>query len=42
MCYRRMEKINWTDLVENGVFHGVREERNVLKTIKIRKAHVFT
>ena len=33
-----MEKISWTDRVRNEVLHGVKEERNILHTIKIRKA----
>jgi hypothetical protein len=34
-----MEKIIWTDHVRNEeVLHGVREERNILHTIKRRKA----
>jgi hypothetical protein len=39
MCWRRMEKISWTDCVRNEeVFHRVKEERNILQTIKRRKA----
>jgi hypothetical protein len=33
-----MEKISWTDRVRNEVLHRVKEERNILHTIKIRKA----
>jgi hypothetical protein len=34
-CWRRMEKISWTDRVRNeGVLHRVKEERNILHTIK--------
>jgi hypothetical protein len=30
-CWRRMEKISWTDRVRNEeVLHGVKEERNIL------------
>jgi hypothetical protein len=41
-----MEKISWTDRVRNEkVLHRVKEERNILHTIKRRKAnwtgHVF-
>ncbi|GFG33678.1 hypothetical protein Cfor_11728 [Coptotermes formosanus] len=33
-CWRRMEKISWTDRVRNEeVLHRVKEERNILKTI---------
>jgi hypothetical protein len=38
-CWRRMERINWTDRVRNEVLHGVKEERNTLHTIKRRKAN---
>jgi hypothetical protein len=35
-----MEKISWTDRVRNEeVLHGVKEERNILHTIKRRKAN---
>jgi hypothetical protein len=33
-----MEKISWTDRVRDGeVLHRVREERNILRTVKRRK-----
>jgi hypothetical protein len=39
-CWRRLEKISWTDRVRNEeVLHRVKEERNVLHTIKRRKAN---
>jgi hypothetical protein len=39
-CWRRMEKISWTDLVNNeAVLHRVKEERNILHTIRRRKAN---
>jgi hypothetical protein len=39
-CRRRMEKISWTDRVRNEeVLHTVKEERNILHTIKRRKAN---
>jgi hypothetical protein len=39
-CWRRMEKIIWTDRVRNEeVLHRVKEERNILHTIKRRKAN---
>jgi hypothetical protein len=39
-CLRRMEKISWTDRVRNEeVLHRVKEERNILRTIKRRKAN---
>jgi hypothetical protein len=45
-CWRRMEKISWTNRVKNEeVLHRVKEERNILRTIKRRKAnwicHIF-
>jgi hypothetical protein len=34
-CWRRMEKISWTDRVRNEeVLHRVKEERNILHTVK--------
>jgi hypothetical protein len=39
-CWRRMEKISWTDRVGNEeVLHGVKVERNNLSTIKRRKSN---
>jgi len=39
-CCRRMEKISWTDRVRNvEVLHRVKEERNILHTLQIRKAN---
>jgi hypothetical protein len=33
--WRRMEKISWTDRVNNeAVLHTVKEERNILHTIR--------
>jgi hypothetical protein len=41
-CWRRMEKISWTDRVRNEeVLHIVKEERNILHTIKRRKANLI-
>jgi hypothetical protein len=38
-CWRRME-ISWTDRVRNEeVLHRVKEERNIIHKIKIRKAN---
>jgi hypothetical protein len=38
--WRRMEKISWTDRVRNeGVLHGVKEERKIICRIKRRKAN---
>jgi hypothetical protein len=39
-CWRRVEKISWTDRVRNEeVLHRVKEVRNILHTIKRRKAN---
>jgi hypothetical protein len=37
-CWKWME-ISWTDRVINEASHGVKEERNFLHIIKIRKAN---
>jgi hypothetical protein len=38
--WRRMEKISWTDRVRNEeVLHRVKEDRNIVRTIKRRKAN---
>jgi hypothetical protein len=34
-----MEKISWTDRVRNEVVRRVKEERNIVHTIKRRKAN---
>jgi hypothetical protein len=35
-----MEKINWADRVRNeAVLHTVKEERNIIHTVKRRKAN---
>jgi hypothetical protein len=34
-----MEKVSWTDRVRNEVLHRVKEERNIVHTIKRRKAN---
>jgi hypothetical protein len=39
-CSRRMEKLSWTDRVRNEeVLHRVKEERNIVHTVKKRKAN---
>jgi hypothetical protein len=39
-CWRRMERISWTGRVRNEeVLHRVKEERNIVHTIKRRKAN---
>jgi hypothetical protein len=36
-CWRRMEKISWTDRVRNEeVLHKVKEKRNIVHTVKRR------
>jgi hypothetical protein len=42
-CWRRMEKISWADHVRNEeVLHRVKEERNILHTIKKRLTGLIT
>jgi hypothetical protein len=36
-CWRRMEKISWTDGVRNEVVHRIKEDRYILHKIKRRK-----
>jgi hypothetical protein len=38
-CWRRMEKITWTDRVRNEVLQRVKEERNILLTVNRRDAN---
>jgi hypothetical protein len=39
-CWRRMGKISWTDRMrDEQVLQRVKEERNILRTIKIRKVN---
>jgi hypothetical protein len=39
-CWRRMEKISWTDCVKNEeILTRVKEEGNILHTIKMTKAN---
>jgi len=39
-CWRRMEKVSWTDRVRSEeVLQIVREDRNILHTVKRRKAN---
>jgi hypothetical protein len=39
-CWRRMEKISWTDRVRNEeVLRRVKEERNIVHAVKRRKAN---
>ena len=33
-CWRRIEKISWTDCVRNEELHRVKEEKNILHAIK--------
>jgi hypothetical protein len=38
-CWRRVEKISWSDIVRNEeVLHSVKEERNIVHSIKRGKA----
>jgi hypothetical protein len=38
-CWRRLEKISWTDRVRNEVLRRVNEHRNIPHTIKISKVN---
>jgi hypothetical protein len=38
-CWRRMEKISWTDHVRNEVLLRVKEQRNILHEIRKRKVN---
>jgi len=39
-CWRRKEKISWTDRLKNEeVFHRAEKERNILHRVKSRKAN---
>ena len=39
-CWRRIEKISWTDCVRNDkVLHRVKEERNIIDITTRRKAN---
>jgi hypothetical protein len=38
-CWRRIEKISWTDHVRNEVLLRVKEQRNILHEIRKRKAN---
>ena len=38
-CWRKMEKISWTDHVRNEVLLRVKEKRNILHEISKRKAN---
>jgi len=38
-CWRRMDKISWTDHVRNEVLQREEEDRNILPTMKRRQAN---
>ena len=38
-CWRRMEKISWTDRVKNEVVQRAKEKRNIVQPIKRRNAN---
>ena len=44
-CWRRREKISWTDRVKNEILQKVKKGRNIVHTIRQRKAkwicHIF-
>jgi len=31
-CWRKMEKISWTNCVKNEVLHRIKKDRNILRT----------
>jgi hypothetical protein len=37
--WRRTEKIRWTDHIRNEILHTIKEGRNILRTIKPKKAN---
>jgi hypothetical protein len=37
-CEKDLEKYGWYDRVRNDLLHGVKKDRNILHTIKGRKA----
>jgi hypothetical protein len=39
ISWRKLEKNSWTDRVKNGVSHRVKEERNILHSIRDRKVN---
>jgi hypothetical protein len=38
-CWRRMEEISWADRLRNEVLHRVKEERNIVHTVKRRNVN---
>ena len=38
-CWRRTEKISWTDRVKNEVLHRMNDDRNSVRTIKRSRAN---
>jgi len=36
-CWRRMEKISWTDRVKSEILNRLKEERNILGKVKKRR-----
>jgi hypothetical protein len=38
-CWRRMERISWTDHVRNEVLLRVKEQRNILHEVSKQKAN---
>jgi hypothetical protein len=36
-CWRRIQNIIWTDRARNEILHTVKEERNIIRTIKRKK-----
>ena len=41
MCWKRMEKMRWTDRVINEELHRVKEKKNIVNTITRRKTKLI-
>jgi hypothetical protein len=45
LCWRMLEKISWTDRVRNEELHRVKGQKNILHSIRTKKAisdgHIF-
>ena len=40
-CWRRMEKISWTNCVRNEVLHRIKEEKNILHAVNKEECHLY-
>ena len=41
-CWRKKEKISWTDRMKNELLHRDKEDRNVIHTVKTRTGNSVT